>query len=241
MAQINHLWRPAHRLYSARRSRVQLARPDRRLFMAEPYAHAKARGSLTLGSADEVATGSVVPGLEAVNGRAAVVRRWRDRSDLPSRPNDDRDDQDEDDESEDHQAQVRGLELGAGPSDRRWRARVDRCPAAVAEAGRLRYRCGRRVRIVGPWMSAHTRPSRFWSGRRDSNPRPPPWQGGALPTEPRPRVPIHPRSPFGDLQPPPRAPDEQIPVAGRSIHAGRAEPTFTTAALGQIVGPYRCH
>src|SRR5204862_611901 len=23
-----------------------------------------------------------------------------------------------------------------------------------------------------------------WSGRRDSNPRPPPWQGGALPTEP---------------------------------------------------------
>jgi hypothetical protein len=27
-----------------------------------------------------------------------------------------------------------------------------------------------------------------WSGRRDSNPRPPPWQGGALPTEPRPRV-----------------------------------------------------
>src|SRR6266511_2250164 len=28
-----------------------------------------------------------------------------------------------------------------------------------------------------------------WSGRRDSNPRPPPWQGGALPTEPRPRVP----------------------------------------------------
>src|ERR671925_415837 len=29
----------------------------------------------------------------------------------------------------------------------------------------------------------------IWSGRRDSNPRPPPWQGGALPTEPRPRDP----------------------------------------------------
>src|SRR6266508_4546762 len=28
-----------------------------------------------------------------------------------------------------------------------------------------------------------------WSGRRDSNPRPPPWQGGALPTEPRPHAP----------------------------------------------------
>jgi hypothetical protein len=27
----------------------------------------------------------------------------------------------------------------------------------------------------------------LWSGRRDSNPRPPPWQGGALPAEPRPR------------------------------------------------------
>src|SRR4029453_18309124 len=29
--------------------------------------------------------------------------------------------------------------------------------------------------------------STFWSGRRDSNPRPSPWQGDALPTEPRPR------------------------------------------------------
>src|SRR5690242_18173669 len=28
-----------------------------------------------------------------------------------------------------------------------------------------------------------------WSGRRDSNPRPSPWQGDALPTEPRPREP----------------------------------------------------
>ncbi len=27
-----------------------------------------------------------------------------------------------------------------------------------------------------------------WSGRRDSNPRPSPWQGDALPTEPRPRM-----------------------------------------------------
>jgi hypothetical protein len=42
VAQINHVWRPAHRLYSARRSCVRLRRPDLRLFMAEPYAHAKA-------------------------------------------------------------------------------------------------------------------------------------------------------------------------------------------------------
>src|SRR4030081_3159953 len=27
----------------------------------------------------------------------------------------------------------------------------------------------------------------IWSGRRDSNPRPSPWQGDALPAEPRPR------------------------------------------------------
>jgi hypothetical protein len=27
-----------------------------------------------------------------------------------------------------------------------------------------------------------------WSGRRDSNPRHPPWQGGALPTELRPHM-----------------------------------------------------
>ncbi len=27
-----------------------------------------------------------------------------------------------------------------------------------------------------------------WSGRRDSNPRHPPWQGGALPTELRPHL-----------------------------------------------------
>src|SRR5690349_3265060 len=30
----------------------------------------------------------------------------------------------------------------------------------------------------------------IWSGRRDSNPRPSPWQGDALPTEPRPREPL---------------------------------------------------
>src|SRR5205814_6151095 len=32
--------------------------------------------------------------------------------------------------------------------------------------------------------------ARKWSGRRDSNPRPSPWQGDALPTEPLPPVPM---------------------------------------------------
>src|SRR3978361_2334214 len=35
--------------------------------------------------------------------------------------------------------------------------------------------------FCGPTCSA------TWSGRRDSNPRPSPWQGDALPAEPRPR------------------------------------------------------
>src|SRR5207253_6315360 len=40
------------------------------------------------------------------------------------------------------------------------------------------------------WPIRGTRPltcAVTWSGRRDSNPRPSPWQGDALPTEPRPR------------------------------------------------------
>ena len=32
------------------------------------------------------------------------------------------------------------------------------------------------------------RRNKDWSGQRGSNPRPPPWQGGALPTEPCPRI-----------------------------------------------------
>jgi hypothetical protein len=83
------------------------------------------------------------------------------RSELPPRANEDRDDQDEDDESEDHQAQVRGLELRASPSDRRRRAGIDRCPAAVAHTARIRYRCGRDVRIVGP-VNAHISSFRFF-------------------------------------------------------------------------------
>ena len=48
--------------------------------------------------------------------------------------------------------------------------------------------------MANPWPS-HGQTPRIenrkwpltWSGRRDSNPRPSPWQGDALPTEPRPR------------------------------------------------------
>ena len=36
-----------------------------------------------------------------------------------------------------------------------------------------------------------------WSGRRDSNPRPSPWQGDALPAEPRPREPVRIATPTG--------------------------------------------
>src|SRR5439155_18185165 len=82
-----------------------------------------------------------------------------------------------------------------------------------------------------------------WSGRRDSNPRPPPWQGGALPTEPRPRVLIHPRSPFRDLQPASSASAllNQIPVVGGSIPTGRAESAFAPLAVREILGPRGGH
>src|SRR5256886_15260349 len=57
-------------------------------------------------------------------------------------------------------------------------------------------------------------PGRSWSGRRDSNPRPPPWQGGALPTEPRPRV----RPEF-------------------TSGPGRSEPPGAPLGPGQLLGP----
>ena len=50
----------------------------------------------------------------------------------------------------------------------------------------------RDARSTGPLSRSTVVPSGLrllWSGRRDSNPRPPPWQGGALPTEPRPHAP----------------------------------------------------
>src|SRR5215469_11111025 len=43
------------------------------------------------------------------------------------------------------------------------------------------------TRISGPERPLTCEHS--WSGRRDSNPRPQPWQGCALPAEPRPREP----------------------------------------------------
>ena len=36
-------------------------------------------------------------------------------------------------------------------------------------------------RILSPVRLPVPPPRHFWSGRRDSNPRPPPWQGGVLP------------------------------------------------------------
>jgi len=74
----------------------------------------------------------------------------------------------------------------------------------------------------------------LWSGRRDSNPRPPPWQGGALPTEPRPHAPEgHSKSRHWDssLQRPPlrrrsgaRGAKPAIASGGRRefVHPGRA-------------------
>jgi hypothetical protein len=58
--------------------------------------------------------------------------------------------------------------------------------------------------VKRPARDAHQRRSEpaliggsSWSGRRDSNPRPSPWQGDALPAEPRPRGMITLASPAG--------------------------------------------
>ena len=41
--------------------------------------------------------------------------------------------------------------------------------------------------LIKSWPVSQPAHQRQWSGQRDSNPRPSPWQGGALPTEPCPR------------------------------------------------------
>jgi hypothetical protein len=65
------------------------------------------------------------------------------------------------------------------------------------ELGKLGGGDGNRTRVqgfAGPCLSHSATPpqgrQKTPSGRRDSNPRPSPWQGDALPTEPRPRAPL---------------------------------------------------
>ena len=53
-----------------------------------------------------------------------------------------------------------------------------------------------------------------WSGRRDSNPRPSPWQGDALPTEPRPRKASHSSS----------SPLRTLPADHRSLDCATGRP-----------------
>ena len=54
----------------------------------------------------------------------------------------------------------------------------DGVPGFRAASGRLKRKKRR----------SSERRNKDWSGQRGSNPRPPPWQGGALPTEPCPRA-----------------------------------------------------
>ena len=64
------------------------------------------------------------------------------------------------------------------------RARTQSSPSSRAMDARWTPEgAARRLRKTPPELGF------YWSGRRDSNPRPSPWQGDALPTEPRPRVP----------------------------------------------------
>jgi hypothetical protein len=94
-------------------------------------------------------------------------------------------------------APARGTHWGGGVVDpvARWRCDVSSwgclrsCETGWPE-GSSAYRCDRTPREMVRYGSFET-PSASslalpWSGRRDSNPRPSPWQGDALPTEPRP-------------------------------------------------------
>src|SRR5689334_12418208 len=83
---------------------------------------------------------------------------------------------------------------------------------------------GNRTRVqgfAGPCLSHSATPPQgacrkgirtFESGRRDSNPRPSPWQGDALPTEPRPH-----RAPWGAIRtvadPAARANSDRLPTS----------------------------
>src|SRR5207245_2489097 len=64
------------------------------------------------------------------------------------------------------------------------------------------------------------------SGKRDSNPRPQPWQGCALPTALRPRD--------GHFSKAPR-------VAGRPSDARRSEPRGPTLGPRKLLAPHRAH
>ena len=69
---------------------------------------------------------------------------------------------------------------------------INRRPASCSHGSRARVRhAGGAGLVAEPGTSrpggAEVQPLN-WSGRRDSNPRPSPWQGDALPTEPRPRA-----------------------------------------------------
>jgi hypothetical protein len=60
------------------------------------------------------------------------------------------------------------------------------CPSRIrTSANGSKVRCPT-ARRRGSGAGSDTRDGEEWSGRRDSNPRPSPWQGDALPTEPLP-------------------------------------------------------
>jgi hypothetical protein len=86
-----------------------------------------------------------------------------------------------------------------------------------------------RSALVPPIPVAPFRGSpRTASGRRDSNPRPSPWQGDALPTEPRPR----PRPSYRSYRP--LTPVEPKPTAPRSAGGSSSTGTSLACATGTM-------
>ena len=91
----------------------------------------------------------------------------------------------------------------------RWRRDLNPCTRICSPLPRLSATPPVRPGLV----AAGTRPTP--SGRRDSNPRPSPWQGDALPTEPRPRA-------FRDPSGPWCACNDNNPPTGQANRARRA-------------------
>src|SRR3989337_826949 len=98
-------------------------------------------------------------------------------------------------------AGVPALKLLAGPRGFEPRFTDPKSAVLPLDEGPAGMACARPVYVPG---------GREWSGRRDSNPRPSPWQGDALPTEPLPLDDARPSHPRGGAESQDRTGDTAI-------------------------------
>ncbi len=117
------------------------------------------------------------------------------------------------------------------------------CPSRIRTSvlgSKVRCPTARRRGSGGASDDIGDRGAKKWSGRRDSNPRPSPWQGDALPTEP---LPLVPRPPIGGAESQIRTGDTAIfsrvlyqlsylgPIVDQALATGRRARNDTTGPL----------